>query len=233
MTGDGGDVFAAVVDYIQEKLPSVFILENVVSLMTRESGSTWNYVLSTLWGMGIYRIYTECLSPHRYGWPQSRSRVFIVGRICRAPFEWPAKRPMAVALEDVVMERHDAVLCHPSCARPLTSAAARTLYLLRAAADKKGVDLDTTLHIVNLGESEGRERLGTVGVAPCVTSKSSCCYIPVQHRYLTPHETLLLQGFSPDHPGMDTVSTTNMHKLAGNAIHVGVLSLILSVVLSA
>ena len=60
--------------------PPYFILENVRNLVTHDSGNTFKIICKTLKSLG-YRIPKDplILSPHQFGIPQVRERVYIPG----------------------------------------------------------------------------------------------------------------------------------------------------------
>jgi DNA (cytosine-5)-methyltransferase 1 len=84
-----GDLFEHVLRILEHKKPRYIILENVPNLERHDKGKTWSALKSSLETAG-YDISTKFLSPHQYGIPQIRERVFIVGsRLGLSAFEWP------------------------------------------------------------------------------------------------------------------------------------------------
>ena len=65
-----------------------------------------------------------------------------------------------------------------------------------------------------------------------MTSHSENAYLTHQGRFLLPEETLLLQGFDPDHTAMQ-LPANKLRLLTGNSIHVGLLKLLLHPLLKA
>lgn len=63
------------------KLTKYILLENVRNLVTHDNGNTWLTIKTILTDIG-YRLTKEplILSPHQFGIPQIRERVFIVGK---------------------------------------------------------------------------------------------------------------------------------------------------------
>jgi DNA (cytosine-5)-methyltransferase 1 len=110
-----GDLFEHVLRILEHRKPGYIILENVPNLERHDKGKTWSALKSSLEKAG-YDISTKHLSPHQYGIPQIRERVFIVGsRSGLSTFEWP----------DPVDEEHlsiSSVLDHsPEGAKPLSA----------------------------------------------------------------------------------------------------------------
>ena len=75
-----GDLFQVVLDIIEEKKPAYFILENVPNIMTHDEGKTWKHIIEKLGVEELgYKVTFRRFSPHQFGIPQVRGRVFIVG----------------------------------------------------------------------------------------------------------------------------------------------------------
>jgi DNA (cytosine-5)-methyltransferase 1 len=90
-----GDLFEFVLRVLRHHKPKYIILENVPNLERHSKGETWAELKKGLEDAG-YVISTNHLSPHQYGIPQIRERVFIVG--CRTGlknFTWPGERDSA------------------------------------------------------------------------------------------------------------------------------------------
>jgi DNA (cytosine-5)-methyltransferase 1 len=84
-----GDLFEHVLRVLRHHKPRYIILENVPNLERHSKGETWAQLKRGLESAG-YDIRTKHLSPHQYGIPQIRERVFIVGsRSGLGDFLWP------------------------------------------------------------------------------------------------------------------------------------------------
>lgn len=87
-----GNLFFNVAAILEEKRPRFFILENVPNLLKHDDGRTWDEIKNRLGLEGLgYHIRAEKFSPHNFGIPQIRDRVYIIGS--REPFfnfNWPA-----------------------------------------------------------------------------------------------------------------------------------------------
>jgi DNA (cytosine-5)-methyltransferase 1 len=87
-----GDLFEHVLRVLRYHKPKYILLENVPNLERHSKGETWAELKKGLEAAG-YVISTSHLSPHQYGIPQIRERVFIVGsRSGLKGFSWPEKR---------------------------------------------------------------------------------------------------------------------------------------------
>lgn len=73
-----GNLFDIIVKILKMHKPKYFILENVRNIINHNNKQTWNYIESELINIG-YEIDKEILSPHYFGIPHHRERLFIVG----------------------------------------------------------------------------------------------------------------------------------------------------------
>lgn len=84
-----GDLFGHVMRIIHHHEPPYVILENVPNLARHNGGDTWLKIQESLKKAG-YVVDIKKLSPHRFGIPQVRERVFIVAtRDGLDGFSWP------------------------------------------------------------------------------------------------------------------------------------------------
>lgn len=109
-----GDLFFNVAAIIEAKKPRHFILENVPNLLQHDGGKTFERIKGILTGLG-YAVDARRLSPHQFGIPQIRERVYIVGsRVGLYGFEWPEPTNKPTNIKSV-LERQ------PADAKPLSS----------------------------------------------------------------------------------------------------------------
>ncbi|MCA0325895.1 MAG: DNA (cytosine-5-)-methyltransferase [Proteobacteria bacterium] len=102
-----GDLFFNVSAIIEAKEPRYFILENVPNLLQHDGGTTFERIKEILVGHG-YQVDARRLSPHQFGIPQIRERVYIVGsRTGLAGFAWPEPTNMPTSIKSV-LERQPA-----------------------------------------------------------------------------------------------------------------------------
>ncbi|HEY4032377.1 MAG TPA: DNA (cytosine-5-)-methyltransferase [Ktedonobacteraceae bacterium] len=88
-----GDLFQYVIRIINYHKPRYIMLENVPNLEKHDEGRTWRKIESELISAG-YNIRYSRLSPHLFGIPQIRDRMFIVGsHLSLSGFSWPEKVP--------------------------------------------------------------------------------------------------------------------------------------------
>lgn len=75
-----GTLFFEVARILKEKHPKYIMLENVRNLVSHDEGNTYKVIRETLKGLG-YRLTKDplILSPHQFGVPQIRERIYIPG----------------------------------------------------------------------------------------------------------------------------------------------------------
>lgn len=97
-----GTLFFNVASILKVKRPSAFILENVPNLLKHDEGRTWQEIQKMLTKLG-YHIRAERFSPHHFGIPQIRERVYIVGALTPLDsFAWPATTKTQTNIETVL-----------------------------------------------------------------------------------------------------------------------------------
>lgn len=99
-----GGLFFEVEEILKNKKPQYFILENVPNLLKHDDGRTWEKIQEILGENGLgYNVKATKLSPHNFGIPQIRERVYIVGSKCSlAEFQWPLKTNEITSIESVL-----------------------------------------------------------------------------------------------------------------------------------
>ncbi len=108
-----GNLFFDVAAILKKKKPGYFILENVPNLLKHNNGKTWEQIQCELGDLG-YHIQAERFSPHHFGIPQIRERVYIVGsRYSLKDFVWPKIQNTATSVETILED-------HPADARKLS-----------------------------------------------------------------------------------------------------------------
>lgn len=99
-----GGLFFNVEEILRQKKPNYFILENVPNLLKHDGGQTWKKIQKLLGQDGLgYHIDAAKLSPHNFGIPQIRERIYIVGS--RKPltrFLWPETTHIETSIDSVL-----------------------------------------------------------------------------------------------------------------------------------
>lgn len=84
-----GTVFFNIVEILKRHYPKFIILENVAHFVKHDEGNTYARVKQSLESLG-YQVTHAQLSPHRFGVPQIRERMYMVGRLGGLNgFKWP------------------------------------------------------------------------------------------------------------------------------------------------
>jgi DNA (cytosine-5)-methyltransferase 1 len=115
-----GTIFFYIYEYLKEKQPDVFILENVKGLLTDDNGRTFQTILDLLAhsingqqmffppedNLG-YHVHWKVLNSKDYGIPHNRDRVFIIGFKEHTDFKFPPKQHLTKWLKDFLDDNPD------------------------------------------------------------------------------------------------------------------------------
>lgn len=128
-----GNLFFRVAEIIAAKRPTYFILENVPNILRHRSGATIKRIQDTLEALG-YEVKIGRFSPHEFGVPQIRDRVYIIGStVGLKDFNWPIPGKSSTSIRSVLDS-------YPTDARPLSDNALQCLEVwddfLRASPSK-------------------------------------------------------------------------------------------------
>ena len=100
-----GDLFDYVIKILRFHKPNFLLLENVPNLLKHNEGKTWKTIQKRLRLAG-YSTQAQVLSPHQFGIPQVRKRVFIVGhRNGLEGFKWPDTNQRPSSLSTILDEK--------------------------------------------------------------------------------------------------------------------------------
>ena len=96
------ELYLQILRVIRHHHPKFLILENVPNFEKHEDGQTWERVQDLLRAEG-YSVRLEKLSPHEFGIPQIRQRIYIVGSLSSlSQFRWPKKTNADVSIDSVL-----------------------------------------------------------------------------------------------------------------------------------
>ena len=73
-----GTLFHEILRIIKQYRPSILLLENVPNLKSHDSGNTFEVIRQSIENEG-YSFSSDILSPHSFGTPQIRKRLYMVG----------------------------------------------------------------------------------------------------------------------------------------------------------
>jgi DNA (cytosine-5)-methyltransferase 1 len=100
-----GNLFDILVEILDYHKPQYFILENVRNLKSHDHFNTWKYIKDKLENKVNYFIDDKILSPHNFGIPQHRERIFIIGSKNNLNnFNWPEKQEATKSVFDFLEE---------------------------------------------------------------------------------------------------------------------------------
>lgn len=97
-----GNLFFDIVRILNHHHPTYIILENVANLENHDGGNTLTTIKRELEKLD-YHVQYKVLSPHHYGVPQIRPRIFIIGsKKSLAKFTWPEKHINQTSINDIL-----------------------------------------------------------------------------------------------------------------------------------
>lgn len=101
-----GDLMLKFVDMLYQVRPKMFMIENVKGLLTHNGGETFRTILKELNRGELYNISYQCLDASKYGVPQKRERVFVVGvmRTLGRAFVFPSECEHPKVLKEVLTD---------------------------------------------------------------------------------------------------------------------------------
>lgn len=116
-----GDLIDYVLGIVRHHTPAYVLLENVPNLQKHNGGQTWERIELALKTAG-YNVRHERLSPHLFGIPQIRDRMYIVAsRFSLDNFSWPEPRNGSTGSIKSILEQN------PDEARPIPEQVERCL----------------------------------------------------------------------------------------------------------
>jgi DNA (cytosine-5)-methyltransferase 1 len=129
-----GDLFEHhVIRIVKAHKPKYVLLENVPNLGRHNNGRTWNQMQQRLAQCG-YEVASEILSPHHFGIPQIRERMFIVGsRTGLDKFKWPQKTSVQCSINSILDLK-------PPDARPLSAQVTKCMEVWQDFLDRSPHD---------------------------------------------------------------------------------------------
>jgi len=99
-----GNLFYDILKIIDGKRPKMVILENVKNLMTHDNGNTYKTIEKELLKRG-FALSAKVLNAVKFGSPQARERIFIVGTIGGKGFVIPDGNPNAINTVSTIIDK--------------------------------------------------------------------------------------------------------------------------------
>lgn len=98
-----GNLFKEIIKILDYHKPQYFILENVPFIKQHDNEKTWKYMIRKLQKKLNYKIDHRVYSPHDFGIPQHRKRIFIVGaKDGLSHFTWPVPDHKPVDIKSIL-----------------------------------------------------------------------------------------------------------------------------------
>jgi DNA (cytosine-5)-methyltransferase 1 len=214
---------------IERHLPRIMILENVKNLQSHDDGRTFRIIVDNIEKLGYhvrYRVVNTCQVTTV---PQNRERIYIVCFRDLELFEKfdfnfgsspPINRPVAEFLEPRINDKY---YYHTTSA----------IYDKLIGSVNKHVSTNTVYQYRRYYVRENKSN-----VCPTLTANmgSGGHNVPiilddVGIRKLTPRECFNLQGFTTDYQ-LPNLSDAKLYSLAGNAVSIPVIELIIKKIVS-
>ena len=209
-----GTLFFDVARIINDRKPSLVLLENVKGFTSHDKGRTFATVVAALDELG-YDTSSQVLNASDFGLPQNRERIFIVGinrrKIRGAEFKFPNPPKTPVKVGDILERRVDAKYV---LSNKLWSGHKRRLREHRERGNGFGYSLFTP-------ESP---RTSTISARYYKDGSEILIATSGNPRKITPREAARLQGFPESFK--IPVSDTQAYKQFGNSVAVSVISAI-------
>jgi DNA (cytosine-5)-methyltransferase 1 len=103
---DQGTLIDEIIKIIAFHRPKYLILENVPSIRQNDNEATWNYLVNKLENKLQYYIDHRDYSPHEFGIPQHRKRIFIVGSKFRLNhFQFPEPTYQTADARKIILQK--------------------------------------------------------------------------------------------------------------------------------
>lgn len=115
-----GTLFFNSLEYIKQKQPLCFIAENVKGLLSHDKGKTFSVIKDalayTVNGQHNLYKYDDCVNYHlyyfvlnskKYGIPQNRERIFLIGFKKQVEFKKPSSFKLPICLNDLLENNVD------------------------------------------------------------------------------------------------------------------------------
>jgi DNA (cytosine-5)-methyltransferase 1 len=213
-----GNLFFDIVRILDEKKPTVFLLENVKNLNNHDAGKTYKIIKQELENTG-YTVKAKVLNTMEYGnLPQNRERIYIVGFLNEKhsiKFSFPEKTPLTKTIHSCLEENVDEKYYYngKNLYNKLEKEVKRkdTIYQWRRKYVRENKSNVCPTLTANMG-------MGGHNVPIILDSKGI--------RKLTPRECATFQGF-PKNFELPLVADSHLYKQLGNAVSIPVIEKII------
>jgi len=218
-----GEIFFKVLEYLKQKKPRVFILENVSGLTKINGGKYLEAILAELKSLKLYDVQWKLLDTKKNGVPHSRTRWYCVGiqkKFNTGKFEFP--EPIECPSIEHFLEKRDPKLALTGLPKSTNKTAFRNVKAHLRKLQKGGADPHKETFFIDCDSSPYRS-INVKGVSPCITcSRGTGHWVTSRGRRLTKEEMMRLQGMNATKFKV-AVSQTQLGKQLGNTMSVNVL----------
>lgn len=222
-----GILFFDALRIIKEKKPKYCIMENVKGLTQKKFKEEFKVMLNDLQQVG-YKNYWKVLNAKDYGIPQNRERVFIVSirNDIEQEFEFPDPIPLKYQLKDILEEDAELPIIHNIYGGfKETQPRVFNDYSPTIRTSAGGGHIPSVYIVEDFYKN--REVRAYKNYAPTLRSGRKGLKVVNNRltRQLTTLEAFRLMGYDDKDYNLlkDTVSNTQLYKMAGNSIVVNVL----------
>lgn len=217
------NVFWKIIDILRSKKPNIIILENVKNLVKHDKGDTYKIIMENLKNLG-YKIKDKVLDTAKYTEvPHHRERIYIVGFLDenmynKFNFDFGEKQNKNI-IDFLDKEIPDKYYYKPKL----------KVYNAVEEGVKKHINTNTLYQYRRYYVRENKSN-----VCPTLTANmgGGGHNVPLLKddngiRKLTPRECFNLQGFPKDYK-LPKLCDSKLYKLAGNAVSVPIVELIIN-----
>ncbi len=222
-----GTLFYEYARIIKEAQPKAFIFENVRGMLNHDHGKTWETVKNTFNELN-YDIYIRkdpILNANRFGIPQNRPRLFVIGirnDIKHSDFVFPEEEELSKYVSDFLDKKVDAKYYLGKKGFEFVT---NPVYKNRAQVNSKIMQCQKANQQFNWNGEFVFEKLEDVQNDKNIMDKA---YVGTFNdtvgvvRKLTPYECIRLMGFSNKFVFPDTVPDVWRYRQSGNSIVVNI-----------
>lgn len=228
-----GTLFYDYARIIKQVEPQAFIYENVQGLLKHDGGKTWDVIKRVFESLG-YAIHYEVLDAVKYGIPQKRRRIFVVGfKNGGKEFVFPKEIELNYSMQDFLLDNtpmgnftnKEGNISIVHCKGTVPEKYFLSEKILPGImcegtggfSMKPEIDLQIARPLMS-----SMHKMHRAGEDNYVTTKGRI-------RRLAPRECLRLMGFTDDF--QIVVSDTQMYRQAGNSMVVDVMKALISEIL--
>ena len=237
-----GLVVAPIIQWISDKKPTTFLLENVKGIVQKPHKALFEEVLKILVGIKdahgnqAYDVSWKVLNARLHGGlPQNRERVFVAGvRLDHkvSPMIWPGEIPM-VRLESLVQGgiQREGSKHWPGNLPKAEGARKRALQMLDQIRTSGGNPLQET-YVLNVDNASPAY---CHCYSPCITKSrggTSGHWLSWKQRKMTLTEMMKLSGVNPQRIPTDRFPEALLGKIIGNAVPVTLLARVMQALLN-